>query len=50
MIDDEDDDDDEESYEGDNRAGANETNCPLTFVKSKQRISFASQHKKVCAK
>ena len=33
---------DDESYEDGNGVGANETNCTLTFVKSKQRISFAS--------
>ena len=47
INDDHDDDDyDDGSYEDDNGVGANETNCPLTFVKSKQRISFASQRKK----
>ena len=39
-------DDHDGSYEDDNEVGANETNCPLTFVKSKQRISFASQREK----
>ena len=49
INDDHDDDEDEDhdgSYEDDNGVGANETNCPLTFVKSKQRISFESQRKK----